>query len=135
MNDRVDCIYKCGCCGELHDDEDDARECCKPEVIELYRCTECKAVHEGELSAQSCCEERVRCPCCARDYGETTMDAFAVKVANHCRTCNPFFSLDQQLEIERQHEACGNGAVGLNERLRYAELGHHRPVFARHRIL
>lgn len=41
-------IWKCGECGEIHDDEDGARECCMPDIYELWQCPECKKVHDEE---------------------------------------------------------------------------------------
>ena len=96
-------IWKCSECGEFHDHEDDARECCAPEVYEYFGCPECGMVHEEETDALQCCEVFERCPCCARDYGQTHLQAFAIRVAGHCNTCNPIFTLEQQLAIEDLH--------------------------------
>ena len=107
-------LWECGSCNEVHEDEDGARECCAPEVWECYGCPECEKVHDEEHKALSCCEELTRCPCCSRDYGSHHLNAFAVRVAGHCNTCNPFFSLDQQTAIEDQHVASGCEPQGLN---------------------
>ncbi len=41
-------LWRCGECREIHEDEDDARECCMPSVTELYGCLDCDVVHESE---------------------------------------------------------------------------------------
>lgn len=98
--------WKCGQCGEIHDDEDEARECCMPAIHELYGCPICDANHEDEEDALKCCGDAsvlTRCPCCARDYAGSEINHFAVTVAGHCNTCNPFFTVDQQMIIEELH--------------------------------
>jgi hypothetical protein len=47
--------WECGRCGDVHDWEDDAQECCQPEVKEVYLCAECEEVHKTELEADNCC--------------------------------------------------------------------------------
>lgn len=39
-------LWKCGECGDVHEDEDEARECCMPRIWELWQCPECKKVHD-----------------------------------------------------------------------------------------
>lgn len=34
--------FRCGDCRQLHDDEDDARECCQPDVYAVLVCAACK---------------------------------------------------------------------------------------------
>lgn len=106
MKTEIKCVYKCGSCSEVHDDEEEARECCMPEIIELYECPICKDRHHEEEDAVACCGielDGVMCPGCMRDYGAGQIDQVAVKVAGHCRTCNPMFTVDQQLAIEDMH--------------------------------
>ncbi len=107
-------LWQCSSCNEMHNDEDDARECCMPEIYEHYGCPGCGKVHEEEHEAVSCCEELKRCPCCARDYGSGHIQAFAVRVAGHCNSCNPFYSLDHTLLIEDQYAASGAEPRRLN---------------------
>ncbi|KIO49624.1 hypothetical protein [Nitrosospira sp. NpAV] len=47
--------WKCGECGDLHDDEDEARECCEPSVFEVYVCPTCGEEHSAEAEAIDCC--------------------------------------------------------------------------------
>lgn len=98
-------LWKCGECCEIHDDEDAARECCMPEVYEIYGCPVCDKVHDEEDAALSCCGagNTIRCPNCSRDYGGGHINHYAVLVASHCNTCNPLYSVEQQLAIEDMH--------------------------------
>lgn len=48
MKIQIRTLYKCGSCGDIHDDEDGARECCQPEVEEMFECPVCKTIHDGE---------------------------------------------------------------------------------------
>lgn len=53
--------WKCGECGEIHDDENDARECCLPGVFEVYQCPICKTSHIDSQEAEECltaCKEQ-----------------------------------------------------------------------------
>jgi hypothetical protein len=47
--------WQCDRCGDVHDNEDDARECCAPEIIEGYLCPLCRDFHECEEAAFDCC--------------------------------------------------------------------------------
>lgn len=47
--------YQCDECGEIHDDVDDAHDCCQPKVIEGYRCPVCLDFHHKEQTALDCC--------------------------------------------------------------------------------
>lgn len=47
--------YECGLCGELHDEEEDARSCCSPEVRELFKCSDCDEVFLDEMDAGEHC--------------------------------------------------------------------------------
>lgn len=102
-------VWKCCECGEIHDDEDGARECCMPRIAELYRCDLCESVHEDEEQAEKCCGVSgtyvtyVTCPSCYRDYRSNQIGAQAVLISGHCQTCNPSFTIDQQLAIEDLH--------------------------------
>jgi hypothetical protein len=50
--------YSCGECLEKHDDEDDARECCAPEIITVFSCGQCgECYHHDELAADDCCAD------------------------------------------------------------------------------
>ena len=42
-------VYECPICGEEHEDEEDAEECCQ------YRCVECGELYEIEEGAENCC--------------------------------------------------------------------------------
>ena len=97
-------LWRCGECCEIHEDEDDARECCRPSVTELYGCLDCAGVHESEREAEQCCGVfEVRCTNCSRDYKSIDINAKAVQIAGHCTVCNPLFTLDDRLAIEDMH--------------------------------
>ncbi|MGI9573868.1 hypothetical protein ACRYJU_07250 [Alloalcanivorax xenomutans] len=113
---NVDLVFKCGECGSIHFDEDSARECCMPEILEMYQCPICQAVHDEEEDAEQCCGvETARCPACFRTYGRSSIDVFAIKVAGHCRTCNPAYSYDDQFRIEQLHFQATENYVSLNK--------------------
>lgn len=46
--------YKCGQCGELHDDHDEARKCCPVSIYEVYQCPICKIDHHHSQQAEEC---------------------------------------------------------------------------------
>lgn len=52
---RIDPRWECGACGEVHDDEDDARDCCRPGVSEVYLCPVCDCKSNTEDRALDCC--------------------------------------------------------------------------------
>jgi hypothetical protein len=56
--------WVCDECGEEHDDEDRADECCK----ETYECPCCGTEHDNEDSAELCCKETYECPCCGTEH-------------------------------------------------------------------
>ena len=47
--------WECGECGDLHDDEYDARDCCRPSVRKVYLCPVCEDTHDTEEDAKDCC--------------------------------------------------------------------------------
>lgn len=104
MKVQIRTLYKCGSCDEVHDDEDGARECCQPDIYELYECPTCKSIHDNEDTAISCCGvHAVQCPFCLRDYPTISLSSQAIKIAGHCTTCNPLFTIDQQQIIQDLH--------------------------------
>lgn len=104
MNIKIKELYRCGECREIHDDEDGARECCMPEVHTLYVCPVCTENHDDADEALTCCNvEGIRCPSCYRDYSSVSLHYSAIKVAGHCNTCNPLFTVEQQLAIQDMH--------------------------------
>lgn len=97
-------LWRCGECREIHDDEDGARECCMPVVIEMYGCLDCDIVHDSEQEAEECCGVfDVRCANCSRDYKSIDINAKAIQIAGHCTVCNPLFTLDDRFAIEDMH--------------------------------
>jgi hypothetical protein len=44
-------------CGGMHSFEDDARECCPPEVREVFVCLDCGDWHQEKAEAESCCTD------------------------------------------------------------------------------
>lgn len=55
MNKKVTKYWCCGRCDEKHEHEDDAIECCQPEVYEIFICPICDEEHDFEKDALSCC--------------------------------------------------------------------------------
>tara|TARA_R100001244_G_scaffold132114_1_gene107147 strand:+ start:26526 stop:26945 length:420 start_codon:yes stop_codon:yes gene_type:complete len=111
----IETKWRCGECHELHSDEDEAHECCQPSVTEVYVCPACQDYHFDEADAELCCGvSQERCPVCCRDHGASSIDAVAIRVAGHCRTCKPHFSIDQQFTIESNFEQISGQFVSLN---------------------
>ena len=50
-------MYQCGECGDVHDFEDEAIECCQPRVTEVYVCSTCDEVHLDKEDAEQCCPQ------------------------------------------------------------------------------
>lgn len=48
--------WRCGECGDVYDDEFDARDCCPPTVFEVWACPVCDESHDTEEEAETCCE-------------------------------------------------------------------------------
>lgn len=99
---KVARFYKCGRCFDTYEYEDGAIECCAPEVTEVYQCPDCENLHDKRDLAEACCGAGTlsKCPRCSRDYIPATMAHHAIQIAGHCQTCNPFFTHDQQFQIE-----------------------------------
>ncbi len=47
--------FQCSDCGEIHDYEDDAHECCAPRVTSRYVCGACDEDYDDRDSAEACC--------------------------------------------------------------------------------
>ena len=54
---RIKYAWKCGECGYIHDDEDDARECCMPDILEVVVCRLCGKTHRLKEDAMQCCAD------------------------------------------------------------------------------
>ena len=52
----IETKWQCGRCNELHDDEDEAIECCRPSIHEVFICPACKDSHSSMEEAISCCD-------------------------------------------------------------------------------
>jgi late competence protein required for DNA uptake (superfamily II DNA/RNA helicase) len=52
----IEAKWECDRCGEIHDDEYDAIDCCRPIVNKVYLCPECTDVHETKQAAIDCCD-------------------------------------------------------------------------------
>lgn len=103
-------LWRCEGCDEIHEWEDEARECCAPEITELYGCIECDKVHDDKAEAIDCCNAltAVQCPSCLRDHGSQTINATAVRVTGHCSVCNPLYSTEQVFQVEDVHMTTTN---------------------------
>jgi hypothetical protein len=51
----IEAKYQCSRCGDVHDFEDDAGDCCRPDVREIYECPSCKRIYHEMSSAVACC--------------------------------------------------------------------------------
>lgn len=49
--------WRCNECGECHNYECDARDCCRPSVSLVYLCPVCDEKHDDERTALGCCPE------------------------------------------------------------------------------
>lgn len=49
--------WECDRCGDIHDHEYDAEDCCRPEVHQVFLCPTCEDVHEAHDDAVNCCPE------------------------------------------------------------------------------
>jgi hypothetical protein len=47
--------WRCHECGELHDYEEDALECCPTQISEVYVCPGCNDQHSLECETLECC--------------------------------------------------------------------------------
>ncbi|WP_145930670.1 hypothetical protein [Acidihalobacter prosperus] len=47
--------FQCGDCGALYEVEDEARECCAPEIHECWLCPVCSKDHYDMDDAIGCC--------------------------------------------------------------------------------
>lgn len=108
-------MWECSACNELHDTEHDAEECCQPEVFEVWVCPACEKVHDGKQAAADCCPvAEIVCPACLRDHSGDAMQQSAIVITGHCTTCNPLYTIDQQLAIEQMHWQATGKAERLN---------------------
>ncbi|MBW2981943.1 hypothetical protein KY343_03630 [Candidatus Woesearchaeota archaeon] len=76
--------YRCVHCDQLHEDEEDAKECCPPEEVILWECGNCGEKYEDESEAKECCDngeevDGFKCPKC----GEFFEDEEDVKNCKH----------------------------------------------------
>lgn len=108
--------WECSACNGLHDHEYQAEECCQPEVLAVWVCPVCEEGHEEKADAGACCvdeDECVTCPSCMRDHDFGTPSHSAVKIAGHCTTCSPNFTVEQQIAVQDLHYQ----RTGLSENL------------------
>ncbi|TWI45035.1 hypothetical protein IQ22_04674 [Pseudomonas duriflava] len=94
-------MYQCSGCDEVHEYESEAEICCAPAVLDVYVCPICDETHETEDEARECCpDQSATCPSCLREHMGNHLAILAIKVAGHCPTCNPFYPLEHQLQIQ-----------------------------------
>lgn len=60
MGVGVECktMYECDRCGELHETEDGANECCHPKVRMVYLCSICEEQFDERDRAEQCCSDQ-----------------------------------------------------------------------------
>lgn len=115
--------YACGRCDEIHDVEEDAEACCRPEVNEVWECGVCNKVHDTQLDAEECCAgdaeeaDRLRCcPQCRRHHSPNSPNIDAIRIASMCTYCSPhLFTREQKLEIEDSYHQRTGQTVNLDE--------------------
>lgn len=61
---KVTEVWRCHECFELHDNEDEARECCPIQIDEGWQCSKCGEFHFEKHFAEQCCHEEYTCPAC-----------------------------------------------------------------------
>jgi len=93
-------IWKCGDCGALHGDEEDAARCCAPLPRLGYMCNSCEEDYDEKSAALDCCADKVRCTKCARQYGAKTLNGVSVRIVGFCSVCTPVYSYAQQDAVE-----------------------------------
>jgi hypothetical protein len=49
--------WLCTRCSEVHTDEEDALDCCRPRVEEGYQCPTCKTFFTDDDEAAACCDD------------------------------------------------------------------------------
>ncbi|MGP3789451.1 hypothetical protein [Pseudomonas sp. B392_1p] len=99
--------YECDRCGEHHDHESEAEDCCRPDVHTVYICPVCEQDHETRAEAESCIvghgdlpgDLPEHCPSCLRD-ADTAQLRVEIAVAGHCSTCNPIYTPEENLVIK-----------------------------------
>jgi hypothetical protein len=114
-------MYECSACEAVHELHHLAEDCCVPEVATVWLCGVCEEVHYKKADAESCCAdsllnrpETCTCPGCLRDFEDAPMQQAAISVAGHCTTCNPIYTIDQQLAIEDLHQLVTGQPARLN---------------------
>ena len=49
--------YECPDCGDLHETEEEAQNCCNMiEEVSAWKCTECDEIHSDKEDAKECCK-------------------------------------------------------------------------------
>lgn len=52
-------LWRCDECGETHEYEEEAYDCCPPEVDLIYECGECGKTFDEKKDADLCCSDEV----------------------------------------------------------------------------
>ena len=65
---EIEEAWRCNKCRTWHDDEDDARACCRPSVTEGYKCKACGKYYHDAAPAMRCCIVSYACPECEQEY-------------------------------------------------------------------
>lgn len=72
----ISAAWMCSACGDWHDDEDAAIDCCRPTFAEGWKCDACGEYHRLKANAENCCGHQ------CRECGEYSDDAGTV--CEHC---------------------------------------------------
>lgn len=93
-------IWKCGDCGDTHEEREQAAECCAPLPVMAWACAGCENTHDEKDDALYCCADKVRCDKCTRPYRPKSLNGVSVRVLGFCNVCTPAYSHDQQHRVE-----------------------------------
>jgi len=94
---KAELKYRCEGCDELHDDRDEAEECCRPDVAKVYVCPVCEKEFEEleEEEAEQCCVGPVTCLCGEVPTPEDIHDSKLIGSLIRCRAC--ILKIDKRL--------------------------------------
>lgn len=93
----VTAVFQCSHCAVWHLDEDEARECCAPKLIEGWCCDLCKHSYRKKADAVACCgfkcsecgtvndDSHVDCKLCGHDPASDPIPQAVLEAAGQQR--------------------------------------------------
>lgn len=91
--------YQCSNCGDWHDYEESAIECCAPSAIAGWKCDACGDYHKLKANAENCCG--FQCAECGQYSDEKSI----------CEACDHDMTMDRATPA--QLEAAGQQRLAL----------------------